>query len=36
MLFIVGGAMMLRLLIADEDATGLADRMPGILAGGVT
>ncbi|MFC9789307.1 TetR/AcrR family transcriptional regulator [Rhodococcus sp. NPDC127528] len=35
MLFIVGGAMMLRLLIADEDAAGLADRMPGILTVGV-
>ncbi|MFE3291742.1 TetR/AcrR family transcriptional regulator [Rhodococcus sp. NPDC059234] len=35
MLFIVGGAMMLRLLIADEDAAGLASRMPGILTGGV-
>ncbi|WP_181762844.1 TetR/AcrR family transcriptional regulator [Rhodococcus spelaei] len=35
MLFIVGGSMMLRMLIADEDAAGLADRMPGILTGGV-
>lgn len=35
MLFIVGGAMVLRLMMADEDAAGVVARMPDILLGGV-
>ncbi|MFC4603577.1 TetR/AcrR family transcriptional regulator [Rhodococcus kronopolitis] len=35
MLFIVGGAMVLRLMMADADAAGVAARMPDILLGGV-
>lgn len=35
MLFIVGGAMVLRLMMADEDAAGVVARMPDILLDGV-
>ncbi|SEM00803.1 TetR/AcrR family transcriptional regulator [Rhodococcus maanshanensis] len=35
MLFIVGGSMVLRLLMADDAAESIADRMPDILLGGV-
>ena len=35
MLFIVGGSMVMRLLMADEEADALARRMPDILLGGV-
>ncbi|MFC7447852.1 TetR/AcrR family transcriptional regulator [Rhodococcus daqingensis] len=35
MLFIVGGSMVLRLLMPDDAAEPLADRMPAILTGGV-
>ncbi|MFD4266735.1 helix-turn-helix domain-containing protein [Rhodococcus sp. NPDC058481] len=35
MLFIVGGAMVLRLLMAGEEAESLAERMPDILVSGV-
>lgn len=35
MFFIVGGAMVLRLMMADEDAAGVVARMPDILLDGV-